>query len=284
MASPVAQLAPNHQAFIDRCVAACHADPRVVAAFLGGSYAKGTADAHSDLDLSVITTDAAFENFVAESEAFLRQIGELIFLENFERQDLVFFIYADDTEGELYFGSESQLDRIQSGPYRVLIDKKGILAGATFPEEEPSQAEQIETLRQQIYWFWHELSHFTTAMARGQLWWAHGQLEALRNCCINLARLSHNFFDADAGSEAFFKIEKAVPPEQLAPLQTTYCPLERDAMLQSALAIVRFYQELAPALARAHGIAYPAALERVMISRLRKLDEGLGVRGNATNP
>jgi predicted nucleotidyltransferase len=271
MASPATQLAPKLQTFIDRFVAACQADERVVAAFLGGSYAKGTADAHSDLDLSVITTDAAFENFVAEREVFLRQIGELVFLENFERPYLVFFIFADDIEGELWFGSQGQLDHIQSGPYRVLLDKKGILAGATFPEQEPVQAQQLETLRQQIYWFWHELSHFTIAVARGQLWWAHGQLEALRNCCINLARLRHNFFDADAGSEAYFKVDTALPVEQLAPLQATYCPLEGEAMLQAVRDIVRFYQELAPALAHAHGLAYPVGLEHVMISRLERI-------------
>jgi predicted nucleotidyltransferase len=31
----------------------------VAAAFLGGSYARGTADAYSDLDLGLIITDAA---------------------------------------------------------------------------------------------------------------------------------------------------------------------------------------------------------------------------------
>jgi predicted nucleotidyltransferase len=273
MATPAIRLLPNHQAFVERFVAACRADERVVAAFLGGSYAKGTADSHSDLDLSVITTDAGFEDFVAGREAFLQQSGELVFLEDFDLQNLVFFIFADDSEGELYFGSESQLDHIQSGPYRVLLDKKGILAGATFPEEQPAQAEQIETLRRQIYWFWHELSHFTTAMARGQLWWAHGQLEALRNCCMNLARLRHNFSDADVGSEPYFKVDKTLPIEQLAPLQATYCPLEPAAMLRAARVAVRFYQELASSLARTHNIPYPAGLERVMLSRLRNISD-----------
>jgi hypothetical protein len=42
-------------------------------------------------------------------------------------------------------------------------------------------------------------------------------------------------------------------------------------MLQAVYAIVRFYQELAPALAEAHRVAYPARLERVMLDRLRRL-------------
>ena len=271
MASQAARLAPNHQAFVDRFTAACQADERVMAAFLGGSYARGTADEHSDLDMSVIATDAAYADFVAGREAFLRQIGELVFLEDFDLQNIVFFIYADDTEGELWFGGQSQLAHLHSGPYRVLLDKQGVLAGTVFPEGQPAHAEQVETLRRQIYWFWHELSHFATAMARGQLWWAHGQLEALRNGCINLARLRHNFADPDVGSEAYFKVDKALPAGLLAPLQPTYCPLEQAAMLQSALAIVGFYQELAVPLAQAHGIAYPAGLERVMLRRLEKI-------------
>jgi hypothetical protein len=44
-------LPANHQAVLDRFVAACHADSRVVAAFLRGSHVTGLADVYSDLDL-----------------------------------------------------------------------------------------------------------------------------------------------------------------------------------------------------------------------------------------
>ena len=59
--------------------------------------------------------------------------------------------------------------------------------------------------------------------------------------------------------------------EQLAPLEATCCPLERSAMLQAALVIVRFYQELAVPLTRRYGIAYPTDLEQVLFDRLEKL-------------
>jgi predicted nucleotidyltransferase len=271
MDSQAIHLPQNHQAFINRFVAACQADDRVVAAFLGGSYARGAADAYSDLDLTLITTDAAYEEFLAGREDFIRRLGELVFLEDFDLRDILFFILSDDTEGELWFGSESRLQHIRCEPYEVLLDKQGILAGTVFPEQEPAQAEQIETLRRLITWFWHDLSHFITAMARGQLWWAHGQLEALRRYCVNLARMRQNFLDPDVGEEGYFKVERVLPAEQLAPLQATYCPLEQGAMLQAALVVVRFYQELAQPLARAHGISYPDGLERVMLGRLEKM-------------
>ncbi|MGH2544206.1 MAG: hypothetical protein ACRDIB_15525 [Ardenticatenaceae bacterium] len=42
-------------------------------------------------------------------------------------------------------------------------------------------------------------------------------------------------------------------------------------MLQVTLVIVRFYQDLAPLLARTHGITYPEGLERVRVERLETL-------------
>jgi predicted nucleotidyltransferase len=264
-------LRPNQRAFIERFVKACQADDRVMAAFLGGSTVKGYADAYSDIDLCLITTDELFEGFFKERELFLRSLGELVFLEDFDLPNTVFYMYADDTEGELNFYSESRLEQLHSGPFRILLDKKNLLEGAEFPERVPASSEQIEKLRRQIQGFWHELSHFITAMRRDQIWWAQGQLESLRSICVNLARLRHNILDAGVGEEPYFKIEKVMPVEQLAALEETFCYLEKEEMLNAALTIVRFYLEVAPPLAQLHGIQYSHGLERVMLDRLQKL-------------
>lgn len=271
MAAQETKLPHHFQVVIDRFVAACQADERVVAAFLGGSYARGTADAYSDLDLCLITTDAAYEAFVAEHEAFLRRLGEPMFLEDYHGYgvDLVCFVFADGTEGELVFGRESHFLHMHEGPYTTLLDKKRLLAGTVFPGYRPTQAEQIETLHGLIYWFWHDLSHhFIVPLARGRLWSAYGGLEDLRRTCVNLARLRQNF---SAEADGYEKVEQAIPIEQLLSLQATYCPLEREAMLQAVLVIVHFYQEVAPSLAQAHGIPYPTELEHVLYDRLETL-------------
>jgi hypothetical protein len=52
--------------------------------------------------------------------------------------------------------------------------------------------------------------------------------------------------------------------------------MEAGAMLQAAWVILRFYQEVAPPLARTHGIAYPVDLERVISDRLQKVNAGAG--------
>ena len=267
------QIHDNHQIVIDRFVASCEADERVLAAFLGGSYARGTADEYSDLDLYLIVADEAYEDFIIERESFMRLLGEPVFIEDFDIPNIVFYYFTDGTEGELWLGRASKFDHIHSGPYKVLLDKKGILAGVIFPKHEADSVDQLETLRRLIYWFWHDLSHFITAIGRNQLWWAHGQLDELRHYCVKLARLRYNFFDADIGDEGYFKVETAIPIERLSPLRATFCPIEEEAMLQAAFIIVRYYQELATHLAQAHGVTYPKKLEQMVVDRLEKLRE-----------
>jgi hypothetical protein len=88
----------------------------------------------------------------------------------------------------------------------------------------------------------------------------------MRQISVNLARLRYNFADAGVGNEPYFKIEQAMPVEQLAPLQATCCPMELAAIRQAGHIILRFYHEVATSLAQKHGLAYPSELERIMIT------------------
>jgi predicted nucleotidyltransferase len=267
------QLPDNHQDIVDRFIVACQADERIVAAFLGGSYAQDKADKYSDLDLYFITTDKAYETFLAERESFIRLLGEPLFLEDFGATHGYFVIFSSGVECEIWFGRESKFRDIHGGPYSVLLDKKYILAGEVFPIHVAEQAEQIEILRQQLDWFWHELSHFIKAMGRKQLWFAYGQLEVMRQICVNLARLRYNFSDAYLAKEPYFKVEQAIPIEQLSSLQTTYCAMGYEPILQAARVVCRFYQEVAPNLAKAYNLTYQTDLEQMMMGQLKELDD-----------
>jgi predicted nucleotidyltransferase len=278
MDSQEIQLPHNHLTFMNRFVQVCRANDWIVAAFLVGSYAKGKADENSDLDLYLITTDEAYDDFVSKRESFVRLLGEPLFIEDFDLPGIVFLIFPDGSEVEVSYVRENQVNHVVNEPFKVLLDKKDITVGVIPREREVDRDEQREKLRRLIYWFWHELSHFITAMGRGQLWWAQGQLGALRLYCMNLARLRNNFADTDIGEEGYFKIENALPVEQLSSLQTTFPPLEQSAMLQAALVIVDFFKELAPPLAQTHGIPYPDGLERVMVARLENLSMSMTKR------
>jgi predicted nucleotidyltransferase len=260
----------NHDVVISRFVDACAADDRIVAAFLAGSRATGAADAYSDLDLGVITTDAAFAEVLADGRVLVGRLGEPLFLDHFGLDRNVFFILADGTEGEIFFGREGAMGEIDVGSFEPLLDERGILAGAKFPFSPPDPERQREHLRQIVNWFWHELSHFIAGLGRGDLWWAYGQLETMRGHCVNLMRIQHG---VEAQEEPYEKLAKAIPVSALASLRTTFCPMEREAMFDAARVIVRFFREHAPRVADAYGSEYPAALAELMTDRLDALSE-----------
>jgi hypothetical protein len=108
------------------------------------------------------------------------KLGEPAFMGNFGTPNIICYILDNGVEGDLVIGRESQFETIHTGPYHVLLDKKDILKGVVFNRPPPDPGDQVETLRRMITWFWHDWVHFTTALQRGQLWWAQGQLEILR--------------------------------------------------------------------------------------------------------
>jgi predicted nucleotidyltransferase len=256
--------------FLDRFVAACEQDDRIVAAFLGGSHGRGEADAYSDVDLCVIARDDAYDALLADRAAFVGRLGTPLFLEDFGNETLVFFILDDGTEGEIFVGSQGRLEELEPGPtYLTLFDPGGILEGVAFREEQVDPEGQREQLRQALAWFWHELSHFVTAIGRDELWWAAGQLESLRGHCVNLVRIEHGAF---AGEEPYEKLDRTIDPAELSSIEETFVPIERKALLRAARQLVRFYLSKAPGVAEANGAAYPSALEQLMVKRLDELD------------
>jgi hypothetical protein len=260
----------DQRAVLERFVEACVADERVIAAFIGGSFASSRADDFSDLDLYLVTEDEAYSDFFGERQDFMRRLGQPVLLEDFNEYgfDMVVFTFADGVEGELALAGASTFDHIHGGPHKVLVDKSGLLAGKTFPLHTLPEEEQSRTLSRLIYGFWDSLSYFIKVMHRNQLWSAYGSLDQMRMTCLKLARLKHDFTSEQT---AYSKVEEIVPEEELLPLATTCCPLEPGAMLDAARVLLLYYQQMAIPLATEHGITRPLDLERVVSSRLDEL-------------
>jgi predicted nucleotidyltransferase len=251
-----------------RFVEACATDDRIVAAFLGGSHARGEADAYSDLDLCLIATDEAHAEVVADRAAIVRRLGEPLFLEHFGSPDHVFFILADGTEGELYLGRAGALDAIEEPTFRILLDERGLLADATFTEPAVDRAAQAEALGAILVGFWHEVAHLVAALGRGQPWWAIGQLEAMRAMCVNVVRIEHG---VAADDEPSFKVDGALPRGALDELRTTYVPPEAEAIVGAASEVVRLFRTHARGAADSHGLPYPEALDALLSDDLRSV-------------
>jgi predicted nucleotidyltransferase len=264
-----------HEQVIARFAQACGADDRIVAVFVGGSVARGEADEHSDVDLCLVAADGAVNEVYADRAAIAACLGTPLFAEDWgDRNPEMFVILDDGTDVELVFTSESRVQELEVGPIRPVLDRSGFLDDLVLPIREPAAEDLAGELRGLLAWFWHEVSHFIKAVGRGQLWWAAGEIEALRAQCVNVARIEQGVASSD---EPYFKVDAEAWTEPLEPLRSTFVPLDAEAMVRAATELLTFFGAHGRAAADAYGISYPSELEDVMRARLyglRPTDRG----------
>jgi predicted nucleotidyltransferase len=252
---------------VERFTEICARDERIVAAFVGGSVARGASDRFSDLDLCVVASDDAFAAVAAERSTIIEALGMPLFCQDWGDEDPVLFaILADGTEVELHCIAEGRLEQAQVGPIRPLLDRGGILVGLELPVRPPGRDDLRADCRRILAWFWHDVAHTVAALGRDQLWWAHGQVEALRGSCVNLIRVTQG---SRANDEAYWKIEEEISVGPLEPLTTTIVPRERVALARATVELVRFFGVHGREAAQRYDLPYPDELERLL---LRDLD------------
>lgn len=159
-------------ALLARIGAALRGDGRVVAAWLGGSLGRGTADAWSDLDLWVTVDDAHLEAVTAERTAAVAAVGEpILALEAPHNAPAggayLLVLYAGDggpQQVDWYWQPRSSAER--PAGTRVLFDRAGVPVG---PEPAPLAAEERgRLLGEKVAGFWVAVSLAGKAVARGQ--------------------------------------------------------------------------------------------------------------------
>jgi predicted nucleotidyltransferase len=245
---------------------ACSADERIVAAFIGGSMARGQADRYSDLDLCVVVDDAAFDEVIADRAPLVGNLGTPLLLElEGDDEPVAFVMLADGNDIEVTFVRESRLNETEVGPIRPLFDRRGLLDELDVPIREPSTGDVVEDLRRTLVWFWHDLGHFVTAAGRSQTWWAAGQVEALRGYCVNLVRVEQGL---RSESEPYWKIDAETSTDALEELRSTFVGPDIDGMVDAASHLVGFFGVHGRRAADAYRLEYPDELERLMRRRL----------------
>jgi hypothetical protein len=133
------------------------------------------------------------------------------------------------------------------------------------PVLAPNSEDLARELRRLLAWFWHDVSHLIKALGRGQLWWAAGEVEALRGYRVNLARIEQGL---EASEEPYFKVDDEASTAVLEPLRSTFVPMRAESLGRAAFELVEFFGMRGRTLADSYRLEYPSELDRLFRNRL----------------
>jgi predicted nucleotidyltransferase len=223
---------------------ALRSDSRVDAVELFGSIEEGSADRHSDVDMSVIVADDESVREVAHEWA--GRVRELLpvfhmFSESFGPVEVRGFLLESFLEIDLAFSHAA--------------DWEGI--------PDPPRPDVSERYREKTDFIWHDVIHAAVAIDRGRPWRALFYVQRLRNGAIELASLRLGLDDRH------HKQADELPAELRAALEPTLAAsLDPDDLRAALRAATRAYfaeaRTVQPGLAdrlEAHLLGYLDALE-----------------------
>ena len=118
------------EALIERAQKVLEEDDRIIACWLEGSFARGNADAWSDVDLHVVVADDDAASFLAGRREVVERIAPVLALDDAPLPwgaHLILATLKGPARLDLYLERKSRLnDALRFETPRVLFDRKGI--------------------------------------------------------------------------------------------------------------------------------------------------------------
>ena len=257
----LAALAATRDDLLARLVAALRRDRRVVAAWLLGSFAAGTADDWSDLDLHVVVRDEDFADAVEHRMDLYRLVGEPALTQHLRFQRTSFFVLLLYPGGvEVDWSLWALKDARRPERARVLFDDVGVSVATQAPVAADKLAEHAS---RQVEFFWAMAAVGAKNCGRGHTHWAASSYDLMSNAFDVLWRLVHRPGEPDLTETAprhrprISELGAALPrlPERLAP----------DVVLRAIRRLCVETEAMHPALAKL-GAVVPAGAPAAVAS------------------
>ncbi|SDM29785.1 aminoglycoside 6-adenylyltransferase [Allokutzneria albata] len=262
----------NGELVVPRLLDWVRARPDVRAVLRTGSRARGEADAWSDHDIELYSTDPEpyrRSDWPADLGPVLASVGldgpwdnpaRLVVFDGGQKID--FQIVPVDRLALL----AEELDELHERGYEILLDLDG--AAARLPAASGSGPEgelpDEQEFREHCEEFWFELAHIPRYVARGDLWVAKSRDWETKELLLTMVEwhaLSHFGPDHDTWHNGIRMREWAAPGvwERMDALFTGFAP---EDILHTASATGALFADLARDVAHRHGFTYPEAASR----------------------
>lgn len=252
-------IAARHDAVIERLTEAVRADQRVVAAWLQGSRADGSADAFSDIDYYVAIEDEAFNSF--DKLEFIGRAAQVLVHAELLGQFGVVCLLEGPVKLDFIVEKASTAPNTPRPAVNLLVNKAGVTLKTGW---EPSRADVARQLDLTIRMTLQGASWPVRLLRRGQ-WMTHAfsELTLIHSVIVPMMLAQH---DARAFHRNPMTRERLLTDEQRAEVDslarevlTALAGRSLEASLQAHLRIHEAIGRAGRAACAAFGLEFPEA-------------------------
>jgi predicted nucleotidyltransferase len=261
---------PAQRDLVERIATVLRADGRIVAAWLGGSLARGNADIYSDVDIHAIVDDGAFAAVLGDLDGLVDRVSSTVY-----RRRMV--VGGDN----VLVGITPEWHRFDLvvHPASVIANRTFAQVGLLFAREDPPvrprrtagnpavTLDQVAQFAPTVQEFLRVLGLLPVVVGREEFLVGMDGVVWLRRFLIDLFLLANGITDRGG----VLRLNPLLTDEQRTALDTisSFAP-KREAVIAGHIACARLFLPLARSLFGRHGVTYPDAFERATLDHLNR--------------
>jgi len=261
------------ESFIHTLTTVASADPRIRAAWLGGSFGKGIADRWSDVDAHLLIAPDAIDDFRIGARQWVEALAPLVLYRLMFGGEMINGMTADGLRLDIWLHS-GESAAVVEGQARVLYAETDALIWQSHPGTVLTQTQAAAELERTIPEFWRCIAMLPVALGRDEkLIGAAGNFLILLLLTDTLCVQSG--VRKDRGVKA---LNGFLPPEfrQLAEDATVLPALTLENLARFQLRLAQIMHEHGPAICARWQVDYPHALEAATLGYVAQELRALG--------
>ena len=262
-----------HQEYLKAFADKAASDVRVLGTWLEGSFATGTADRYSDIDLHLLVAEENKETFQHRLESWLSDIQSLVLFKDTFPGQMMTCITTTGLRVDvwLHTGDTISLERPK---VRVLSATKGCIQFKKACRGKESK-DVSSVLKQHFNEFWRVLAILPTVLGREE------RIAGFMGTTFAVMSLTEVLIigsgkQRDRGVKNINAFVSQVLREEVEEALTMQS-IDRAGIAKAHLRLTAIMQQYGPNIAKQHGVVYPSALEKAVLNYISRELQILGL-------
>ena len=262
-----------HQEYLKAFADKAASDVRVLGTWLEGSFATGTADRYSDIDIHLLVAEENKETFQQGLESWLSDIQSLVlFKDTFPGQMMTCITTAGlRVDVWLHIGTTITLERVK---VHLLSAAEGCIQFKEGRRDQESK-DVSSVLKQHFNEFWRVLAILPTVLGREE------RIAGFMGTTFAVMSLTEVLIigsgkQRDRGVKNINAFVSQVLREEVEDALTIQS-IDRASIAKAHLRLTAIMQQYGQDIAKQHGVVYPLALEKAVLNYISRELQILGL-------